>query len=121
MISKQELLQGRDKTFASEYTQEISDNLDTLLVKLNVIRAAYGKPMVVTSGFRPASINGMIKGAAPKSNHMIGCAADFNDTDGSLFFWCLNNLQLLKDHGFYLLDPRWTRSKNGGWLHMQSV
>ena len=74
MISKSELLAGRDVTFAAEYTDQISDNLDILLQKINVVRTAYGKPMKVTSGWRPASINGMIKGAAPRSNHTIGAA-----------------------------------------------
>ena len=117
MISKAELLQGRDKTFKDEYTQQISDNLDDLLVVLNKLRAAYNKPMTVTSGWRPASINGMINGAAPKSNHITGNACDFADKDGSLFNWCLANLQLLKDLGLYLEDPKWTKN----WLHVQNT
>lgn len=117
MTSKAELLQGRDKTFPGEYTEEISHNLDILLQKINVIRAAYGKPMTVNSGWRPASINGMIPNAAKKSNHMIGCAVDIADPDGSLMKWCLENLDLLTATGLYLEDFRYTPT----WAHFQSV
>lgn len=121
MISKSELLQGRDLSFPQDYNDTISDNLDSLLVALNMVRTAYAKPMKVTSGWRPASINGMIKGASIKSNHIVGLACDFLDTDGSLFKWCVENLQLLKDNKIYLEDARWTRTATSGWVHMQLV
>jgi hypothetical protein len=117
MLSKSELLMGRDKTFSDEYTSEISNNLDTLLEKLNVLRAAYGHPMKVSSGWRPASINGMIPNAAKKSNHMIGLAVDIADADGALMKWCLDNLDLLTATGLYLEDFRYTPT----WCHFQSV
>ena len=117
MISKSELLQGRDKSFSDEFTPAISDNLDILLQKINVIRAAYGKPMTVNSGWRPASINGMIPNAAPKSNHTTGMAVDIADKDGALMNWCLANLDLLTATGLYLEDFRYTPT----WCHFQCV
>jgi hypothetical protein len=117
MITKSELLQGRDKTFADEYTEQISENLDVGLQKLNVIRAAYNAIMRVTSGWRPASINSMIKGAAPKSNHTFGLAVDIYDPDGKFWNWCLANLDLLKALGIYLEDRRWTPT----WIHLQWI
>lgn len=117
MITKDELLQGRNETFKDEYTDAIDDNIDNLLVAINKIRTAYGKPMRVTSGWRPASINGMIKGAAPKSNHIIGCAVDISDGNGELMKWCLQNLQVIADAGLYLEDFRWTPT----WTHFQTV
>lgn len=116
-ITKDELLQGRNETFKDEYTDAIDDNIDNLLVAINKVRAAYGKPMRVTSGWRPASINGMIKGAAPKSNHIIGCAVDIYDGNGELMKWCLQNLQVIADAGLYLEDFRWTVN----WTHFQTV
>jgi Peptidase M15 len=113
MISKAELLQGRDVQYASDYTQEISDNLDQLLVPLNQIRAAWGKPMTVNSGWRPPSINGSTPGAAAHSKHMLGLAADIADADGSLWAWVLQNLSLMKQLGIYMEDKRWTP----GWVH----
>lgn len=113
MIAKEELLKGRDVQYASEYTQEISDNLDKLLIPLNQVRAAWNQPMTVNSGWRPAEINGSTPGAAAHSKHMLGLAADIADADGSLWAWVLQNLQLMKDLGFYMEDKRWCP----GWVH----
>ncbi len=117
MITKKELLQGRDKTFADKYTHEISANLDLLLEAVNVVRAKYGKPMYVSSGWRPRAVNASLANAAPRSNHMVGLAVDFKDPDGALWEWCLDNLALLKQLGLYLEDKRWTR----GWTHFQLI
>lgn len=114
-ILKEELLKGRNIQFASEYTEEISQNLDNLLISLNKIRDAWGNPMVVNSGWRPLEINNTIKGAAVHSKHMIGLAADINDPDGSLWRWVINNLQLMKDLNIFMEDKRWT----DGWVHFQ--
>lgn len=112
-ISKDELLKGRDQQYASDYSQEISDNLDKLLIPLNNIRTAYGKPMTVNSGWRPPSINGSTPGAATHSKHMLGLAADIADSDGSLWIWVLDNLQLMKDNDIFMEDKRWCP----GWVH----
>lgn len=117
MITKAELLQGRDKLFASDYTQQISDNLDVLLEKLNVIRAAYGQPISVSSGWRPLAVNQSTANASKNSNHLTGLAADLKDMDGRLWDWCLQNLDLLTASGLYLEDKRWTST----WVHMQCV
>lgn len=118
MISKDELLKGRDKQYPDDYSDEISANLDELLIQLNQIRSAYGKPMIVSSGWRPPSINGSTPGAAAHSKHMDGLAADIQDLDGSLWSWVLKNLQLMQDLGIYMEHKWWTSSDdNGGWVH----
>ena len=117
MITKDEILMGRDKTYPNDYTQEISNNLDKLLIPINKIRAAYGKPMSIASGWRPPSINEATSNAAKKSNHMIGLAVDIKDADGAVRKWVLNNLQLMKDLGIYMEDFRWTPT----WTHFQCV
>lgn len=113
MISKSELLKGRDLQYPGDYTQEISDNLDQLLLAINPVRTAWNKPMNVTSGWRPPSINGATPGAAAKSKHMLGLAVDIADPDGSLWAWVLQNLALMQQLGLYLEDKRWTP----GWVH----
>lgn len=115
MISKDELLNGRDKQYASDYTQEISDNLDRLLIPMNEIRTAWGQPMTVNSGWRPPSINASTPGAAKHSKHMIGLAVDISDTDGSLWTWVLQNLDLMQKLGIYHEDRRYSPS----WVHFQ--
>lgn len=112
-ISKDELLKGRDQQYANDYTQEISDNLDKLLIPLNKIREAWGKPMIVNSGWRPPSVNAGTVGAAAHSKHMEGLAADISDIDGSLWTWVLENLQLMKDLDIFMEDRRWTPN----WVH----
>ncbi len=117
MITKQELLMGRDKTNATEYSQEISDNLDKLLVALNKFRSAFGKPMTASSGWRPPSVNANVPGAAKKSNHMLGLACDFKDTDGALDAFCVANQKILEDCGLYLESP----GSTPGWCHLQCI
>ena len=68
MISRDEILMGRDKQAPLTGLMEV--NLRKLLQAVNKLRAAYGKPMIVSSGYRPAAINATIPGAAKKSNHM---------------------------------------------------
>lgn len=114
-ITKDELLMGRDKAYPKEYTKEISDNLDNLLSAMNQIRSAYGVPMKVSSGWRPAAVNKAIAGAAKKSNHMLGLAVDISDRDGKLREWVLSNLDLMQKLGVYLEDFRWTPT----WVHFQ--
>lgn len=113
MISKDELLQGRDKQYPNDYTQQVSDNLDMILPLLNQIRIAWGKPMKVNSGWRPTSVNSKVPGAAPTSKHTQGLAADISDVDGSLWAWVLQNLDLMQKLGIYMEDRRWTPT----WVH----
>ena len=114
-ISKEELLKGRDTEYASDYTQEISDNLDKLLIPMNQIRNEWGQPMIVDSGWRPPSINAATPGAAAHSKHMIGLAVDIADPDGKLMEWVLANLSLMKELDIYFEDFRYTPS----WVHFQ--
>lgn len=114
-ISKEELLMGRDKKYVSEYTQEISDNLDKLLIPINKIRDAYGKPMIVTSGWRPAEINAHTPGAAAHSKHQIGLAVDISDPVGDIRRYILANLSMIQELGLYMEDFNFTPD----WCHFQ--
>jgi Peptidase M15 len=113
MISKSELLQGRDQQYPDDYTQEISYNLDKLLIAINQVRSAYGIPMTVNSGWRPASINNSTPGAAAHSKHMLGLAVDISDPNGELWKWVLQHLDLMAQLDFFFEDKRWTP----GWVH----
>ena len=115
MITRDEILMGRDKQYPLDGTLQV--NLEKLLKAVNKFRAVYGKPLKVSSGYRPAAINTTVKGAAKKSNHMICLAVDFVDRDGKLAEYCLNNLKLLEEFGIWLEDPAFTK----GWVHMQAV
>lgn len=113
-ITRDEILQGRDAQYP--LSPELVENLNILLERLNKFRQMYGKPMVVTSGYRPAEFN-KAAGGAQKSNHMICLACDFKDIDGSLDAWCMQHLEILEQCGLYLEHP----DSTPGWSHLQAV
>lgn len=108
MISREEIL--KDQKCPPEY----EDNLDALLYSLNEFRDAYGKPMIVTSGYRSPEHNALI-GGAKNSSHLRCQAADFSDKDGKLKEFCLANLPLLQQCGLWMEHP----SHTPGWVHLQ--
>lgn len=115
MITKEELLMGRNVSHKDEYTDEISNNLDQLLIALNMFRKAYGKPMVVSSGWRPQAINKSV-GGANKSAHTLGMACDFKDADGAIDAFAMecDKKGLLKEWGLWLESSESTP----GWTHL---
>jgi hypothetical protein len=84
------------------------------MVALNLFREAYGKPMRVTSGYRPGKYN-TNAGGAKNSSHISCEACDFADPDGELAKFCLENIALLEECKLYLESPKATR----GWIHLQ--
>ena len=101
-------------------------NLQDLLVKINVIRKAYGKPMTVSSGFRSISDHLRIysekgitdKSKIPmKSKHLEGKACDIADPNQELQKWCLENIALLEEAGLWLESFDYCKN----WVHFQSV
>ena len=102
-------------------TPEIDANLAILLEKANVIRAAYGKPMTISSGLRDTAQQQALiaagKSNAPKSHHLTGEACDILDVDGSLKEWVKNNIQLFEDTGLWMEDFSATPT----WIHVQIV
>lgn len=102
-------------------TPEIDDNLSKLLIAINVIRTAWGKPMIVTSGLRSAYQQGMLiamgRSTATKSHHLTGEAVDILDEDGRLKDWVLDNMSLMETTGFWFEDFEHTK----GWVHFQCV
>lgn len=117
MISRVEVLKGRDRDYP--LTPELEANLDKLLVAVNKVRQAWGKSLIVTSGYRPGHYNKSARGAK-KSAHMTCEAIDFADGDGSFGKWCLNNLKLLEECGLYMESPIYTHEPPAKrWVHLQ--
>lgn len=113
MLTAKEVLMGRDKEYP--LSKEQIDNLLDLLPRINLVRFHYGKPLIVSSGYRPGHYNTQA-GGAKKSNHMSCKAVDFADPKGEFAKWCLANMHILKQAGLYMEDP----SRTVGWLHLQS-
>lgn len=61
-----------------EPPNEVVANLTHLAREvLDPIREAAGVPIIVTSGYRPAALNALVRGA-PNSDHLYGLAADIH-------------------------------------------
>lgn len=99
--------------------QAWEDNLKTLIMRLSAIREAYGRPMIVTSGFRSREDQERIYGGRDKipygSCHLIGAAADISDRDRSLAGFCSANVKLLEQLGLWCEDTTYTHT----WVHFQ--
>jgi uncharacterized protein YcbK (DUF882 family) len=54
----------------------LASRLKPLCETLEVIRAEFDKPVTILSGYRSPAFNGALKGAARRSQHMLGRAAD---------------------------------------------
>lgn len=64
-------------------SSEILRNLDKLRYFLNNLRYFYGKPIIVTSGYRCPELNAKV-GGVPNSAHLYGYAADIVPKDGNM-------------------------------------
>ena len=62
---------------------------------LDPIRAAWGEPIVVSSGYRCKELNALV-GGAQHSHHLLGCAADLiagNRADHRRLFHLIQQMQ----------------------------
>lgn len=100
-----------------ELNPELLGNAERLLKAVNSLLAELNvKQAKVSSGFRPAAVNAGIGNAAKKSNHLRCLAIDLlDDNANALDILMIKNLPLLKKHGLYLEDPRYTKR----WCHLQ--
>jgi len=108
---------------------EHQDNLIILKDKLNQFRSAYGKPLLVTSGYRSLEKHLAIYAAKGitdqskipmKSNHLYGLAADLvpiEDDIKHLHDWVWDNIKLMEDLNLYFEALSYTPN----WLHVQCV
>lgn len=122
MISLKEILMGRVEF--NDLPKEYQDNLMILLERINKVRAAYGKPMKVTSGYRSLEDHLRIyrnKGITDqsripmKSKHLSGLAIDIFDPNKDLQKWCLANESLLEQYQLWMEDF----SATPNWCHFQ--
>lgn len=78
---------------AADVPPDVVENL-MLLCKhvLEPVRARFGVPVVIHSGWRPPAKNAAI-GGVPHSDHLTGKAADFHVADTPTAPWVENTLQ----------------------------
>jgi hypothetical protein len=116
LITREEILKDYRTGIVETIPSTLEANLKKLMEALNKFRAIYGKPMMVTSGYRNPKKNTAI-GGAKKSNHIICLACDFADTESKLDSYCVANQDVLEECGLYLEHPKWTNN----WCHLQTV
>lgn len=123
MITMDELLHGAK---LEDQTPEVQSNLQILLERINKIRAEWGKPMRVTSGFRAMADHLRIykakgitdlKRIPMKSKHLIGAAVDIYDPKQELQKWCKANEPSLVKAGLWMEDFSATPT----WCHFQMM
>ena len=119
MITLHSYWMGRDVTHAHELTAEVNANAQITVAKVNELLARAGRNDIntVNSGWRPQGVNDATSNAAKSSRHLTAEAVDLPDADRVLAEWCVDNLDILKDIGLWMEDPRWTPS----WVHLQIV
>lgn len=65
--------------------EEIKSHLVQLIEELlDPLRNAWGAPIKVTSGYRCAKLNRVLKGSSPTSSHLVGFAADLVPMNGDI-------------------------------------
>ena len=100
---------------ANKCNIEQAGNIQRLIAEvLDPLREAYGKPIVVTSGYRCPALNKAV-GGSKTSDHMKGCAADIHGTpntksENKRLFELVKSLDLPFDQ---LIDE-----KNLSWVHV---
>lgn len=98
-------------------SREQQRNATEIVARVNALLAdlAYTGSVRITSGYRSATHNASVAGAAKGSLHMQCAAVDIADGDHKLWQTLLNRLDLCKQHGLWLEDKRWTPT----WVHLQ--
>lgn len=123
MITEKEITKGQ------EIPEAYKKDLAILLDRANKLRAAYGKPLMITSGYREinhhiniykekAANRGMpfyMSQVPMKSKHLHCQALDFADANGELKAWINNNIKLLEEIGLWCEDFQYTKT----WVHIQ--
>lgn len=110
-ITRKEVLMGRDVEYPLSEEQE--KNLEKLLEAVNKLRSLYGKPMRVTSGYRPGHYNTKA-GGGKRSAHLTCEAVDFADKDRALTNFCTDDI--LEQCGLWMESPDVATT----WCHLQT-
>ncbi len=113
MITKAEILMGRDKEFP--LTPELERNLNVLWERVNYVGSFYGKVIILSSGYRPGHYN-KDAGGAKVSPHITCEAIDCKDPKGELAKFIMENKGVLLSANLYMEHPDYTK----GWVHLQT-
>ena len=96
-------------------TNDVIQHLVELSNTLDSIRALYGKPINVTSGYRSIKLNKLVGGAS-NSVHCIGYAADTKSDDMPNYQACV--LDWAKNNNFDQIIIEYPHNHVGSWIHI---
>lgn len=100
-----------------ELTPAMVADAQNTVDKVNQFISSCGRGGRLASGWRPASVNKAVPGAAVYSKHTLCRAADLADPLGELDDWALENPEVLEALGLWQEHPAATK----GWCHLQTV
>lgn len=95
---------------------EVEQNIEELLSVLDDLREFYGKPIRITSGFRSAELNRLVRGV-PTSAHIIGYAADLRPVGDTFENFKASVLKWLKKSKVKFDQCIIERNKTTQWVH----
>lgn len=95
---------------------EVEQNIEELLEVLDDLREFYGKPIRITSGFRCAELNRLVRGVST-SAHIIGYAADLRPVGDTFENFKASVLKWLKKNRVKFDQCIIERNKNTQWVH----
>ena len=110
MITLNEILKGQ------KYPKEYHENLMDLYEKINLVRKEWGKPMIVTAGYRSVE-HELKQGRSGKSDHCKCQAIDIYDPDKSLALWCKTHQEFISSIPLWVEDTSYTKN----WVHFTTV
>lgn len=95
---------------------EVEQNIEELLSVLDDLREFYGQPIRITSGFRCAELNRLVRGV-PTSAHIIGYAADLRPVGDTFENFKASVLKWLKKSKVKFDQCIIERNKSTQWVH----
>lgn len=103
----------------------VERNAHNLAPLVTALLLEFGEMRPINSGFRDITVQReLVKQKKTKnvfSWHLMGQAVDLSDPDGRLGAWALVNEAALAELGLYAEHPEATNTKDGRWLHVQTV
>lgn len=95
-------------------TKNQQENLENLANAVSVIEDLMERKFLVTSGLRNPQDQVRINPNVKNSAHCEGSAVDVSDVDGSIYAFCIDNVDILIRLGIYLECRTWTPR----WAHI---
>lgn len=103
----------KDREIEYPLDDVLKQNMKALLAKLDIVRLDWGKPLVISSGYRPGRYN-QVAGGAKNSAHLTCEAVDLVDSSGDLAAFLTEDKLVI--YGLYLENP----VRTPGWCHLQT-